>query len=131
MDKIIDTIKKKIAKFIVNRSIKEKKNNYPGSFAHFYRKSFNILVLMPEDEAEFNHCFQVLKFLEQTKKNAYIFIHDFRVSLIPIKYRPHVIEFGVGDTNRLNLASKKLTDKLMQQHYYAVIDLNIGWIIFL
>jgi hypothetical protein len=54
MDKIVDTIKKKIAKFIVNRSVKERKTNYQ-SFAHFYRKSFNILVLMPEDEAEFNH----------------------------------------------------------------------------
>jgi hypothetical protein len=63
--------------------------------------------------------------LEQTKKNAFIFTHDFRVSLIPLKYRPHVIEYGVGDTNRLNLASKKLTDKIMQQHYHAVIDLNI------
>ena len=66
-----------------------------------------------------------LNFLEQTKKNAFIFTHDFRVSLIPLKYRPHVIEYNVGDTNRLNLASKKLTDKLMQQQYHAVIDLNI------
>ena len=106
MDKIVDVVKKKIAEFVVNRSIKERKINYK-SFAHFY-----ILVLMPEDEAEFNHCFQVLKFLEQSKKNAFIFTHDFRVSLIPLKYRPHVIEYNVGDTNRLNLASKKLTDKL-------------------
>lgn len=124
MDKIVNTIKKKIAEFIVNRSVKERKINYQ-SFAQFYKKSFNILVFMPEDEAEFNHCFQVLKFLEQTKKNAFIFTHDFRVSLIPLKYRPHVIEYNVGDTNRLNLASKKLTDKIMQQQYHAVIDLNI------
>jgi hypothetical protein len=124
MDKIVVSIKKKIAEVVVNRSIKQRKINYQ-SFAHFYRKSFNILVLMPEDEAEFNHCFQVLKFLDQTKKNAFIFTHDFRVSLIPIKYRPHVIEYNIGDMNKLNLASKKLIDKLMQQHYHAVIDLNI------
>jgi hypothetical protein len=124
MDKIVNAIKKKIAEFIVNRSVKGRKINYQ-SFAQFYRKSFNILVFMPEDEAEFNHCFQVLKFLEQTKKNAFIFTHDFRVSLIPLKYRPHVIEYNVGDTNRLNLASRKLTDKLMKQQYHAVIDLNI------
>ena len=124
MDKIINIIKKKIAEYIVNKSIKERKINYQ-SFTQFYKKSSNILVFMPEDEAEFNHCFQVLKFLEQTKKNAFIFTNDFRVSLIPLKYRPHVIEYGVGDINRLNLASKKLTDKLMQQNYHAVIDLNI------
>jgi hypothetical protein len=124
MDNIVDSVKKKIAEFIVNRSVKERKIN-SQSFSHFYKKSFNILVLMPEAEAEFNHCFQVLKFLEETKKNAFIFTHDFRVSLIPLKYRPHVIEYNVGDTTRLNLASKKLTDKLMQQKYHAVIDLNI------
>jgi hypothetical protein len=124
MDNIIDTVKKKIAEFIVNKSVRGRKIN-SQSFSHFYRKSFNILVFMPEDEDEFNHCFQVLKFLEETKKNPFIFTHDFRVSLIPLKYRPHVIEFNVGDTNRLNLASKRLTDKLTKQKYHAVIDLNI------
>jgi ADP-heptose:LPS heptosyltransferase len=80
---------------------------------------------MPEDEAEFHQSFPVLKFLEETKKNAYIFTHDFRVSLIPAKYRPRVIEHTVGETNRLNLATHKLIDKIKGQDFQAVIDLNI------
>jgi hypothetical protein len=121
---MIDTVKKKIAELLVNRSIKEMKSDY-SSLADFYKKTFNILVLMPEDEAEFHQSFSVLKFLEETKKNAYIFTHDFRVSLIPTKYRPHVVEHTVGETNRLNLATHKLINKLKEKNFQAVIDLNI------
>jgi len=121
---MIDTVKKKIAELLVNRSIKEIKSDY-SSLSNFYKKIFNILVLMPEDESEFHQSFPVLKFLEESKKNIYIFTHDFRVSLIPAKYRPHVIEHTVGETNRLNLATHKLIDKLKEQNFQAVIDLNI------
>jgi hypothetical protein len=121
---MIDTIKKKIAEILVNRSLKGMKSDY-SSLSNFYKKTFNILVLMPEDEAEFHQSFLVLKFLEETKKNAYIFTHDFRVSLIPSKYRSHVVEHTVSETNRLNLATHKLLDKLKEKNFQAVIDLNI------
>jgi ADP-heptose:LPS heptosyltransferase len=80
---------------------------------------------MPEDETEFHQSFMVLKFLDETKKNSYIFTHDFRVSLIPTKFRPHVIEHTIGETNRLNLATHKLIEKLKEKKFQAVIDLNI------
>ena len=121
---MIDTIKKKLAEILVNRSIKEIKSDY-SSLSNFYKKIFNILVLMPENDAEFHQSFPVLKFMEETKKNAYIFTHDYRVSLIPAKYRPHVIEHSIGETNRLNLATHKLIEKLKSQNFQAVIDLNI------
>lgn len=121
---MIDTLKKKIAEIIVKRAQKLKSAPF-RSLSHFYGKSFNILVLMPEDETEFHSSLQVLKFMDETKKNSFIFTHDYRVSLIPAKYRPHVIEHSIGDTNQLNLASHKLIEKLNQQTYQAIIDLNI------
>ncbi|MEO8399070.1 MAG: hypothetical protein ABI550_04545, partial [Ignavibacteriaceae bacterium] len=82
------------------------------------------LVLMPENESDFHHSIVVLKGLEENKKNATIFTFDFRVSLIPVKYRPHVIEYGIDDLNKINLPSKKIISKLNEYNFQAVIDLN-------
>jgi ADP-heptose:LPS heptosyltransferase len=120
---MIDEIKKRIAKVIINRSLKENTGG-KRSFTNFYKKSFNILIIMPEDEFDFNHSFAVLKYIEESKKNPVILTYDYRVSLIPAKYRPRVIEHTINDMNKLNLPSKRLIEKISEGHYHAAIDLN-------
>lgn len=119
---MIDQIKKKIAQVIINKSFKDIKQGQ--SFTNFYKKSFNIIVVMPEDENDFNHSFSVLKYLEESKKNSVILTYDYRVSLIPAKYRPMVIEHNIDDMNRVNLPSKRLIAKISEMKYDAAIDLN-------
>ncbi len=121
---MINKIKDKLAKFIISKNLKEVKKE-KHSFSGSFKKSFNFLVLMPEDESEFHHCIEVLQFLEDHKKNITIVTHDYRVSLIPAKYRQHVIEFGIEDLNKINLPTKKLVEKLLASNFNAVIDLNI------
>lgn len=120
---MIDRIKKKIADIIISRSFRDVKKE-GQSFTNFYKKAFNIIVIMPEDENDFNHCFPVLKYLEESKKNSVILTYDYRVSLIPAKYRPQVIEHNIDDMNRLNLPTKKLIAKISEMRYDAAMDLN-------
>lgn len=120
---MIDEIKKKIAQVIIDKSFKHKPKE-EQSFANFYKRSFNIIIIMPEDEHDFNHSFAVLKYLEETKKNSVILTYEYRVSLIPAKYRPHVISHNIDDMTKLNLPSKRLITRISESRYDAAIDLN-------
>jgi len=120
---MIEVIKKKIAQLVINRTFKNVHNG-EQSFANFYKRSFNIMVVMPEDEHDFNHSFAVLKYLEESKKNPVLLTYDYRVSLIPVKYKTRVIEHNINDINRLNLPTKKFIHRISEIKYDAAIDLN-------
>lgn len=120
---MIEAIKDKIAGLVVNSKLKsadfERK-----SFSEFFKKSFSFFVIMPEDESDFHSSIEVLHGLVESKKNPTIFTYDYRVSLIPSRFRPNIIEHEISDKNRLNLPSKKLLDKLNNLNFQVVIDLN-------
>ncbi len=120
---MIDKIKEKIARFIVHRELKGKKRER-RSFGDFFNKSFNYFVLMPEDETDFKKSMAVLEFFKEHKKMSTIFTFDYRVNTIPSKYIDHIIDHGIGDLNKLNLPSQKLTEKIKENRYDVVIDLN-------
>lgn len=120
---IIDNLKNIISTGLINKELK-KKNNEIKSFTGTLRKSFSIFVIMPQNEADFNHCFDVLKFLEQNKKHLTIFMNDFKVSLLPQSLKSKALPFNISDINKVNLPSKALVQKIQATKYNAVIDLN-------
>ncbi len=120
---MIDIIKQKIAKVFVRWQLKDQIYN-TRSFTDFFKKSFSFLVLMPENESDFHHSFIALKGLDEERKKATIFTYDYRVSLIPLKYRPQVIEHGISDINNIDLPSQKLISKLKDYNFQVVLDLN-------
>ncbi|HKI79707.1 MAG TPA: hypothetical protein VKA26_14295 [Ignavibacteriaceae bacterium] len=122
---MIKYFKEKIANFIVNRKLKKKDTNHQ-SFSKIFQRAFNILVIMPENEEDFNQSMEVLKFLDEQGKHITVFSYDFRRSLIDQKYRPATIEYGLIDVSKLKLPSKKLVNKLSDKSFDAVIDLNRG-----
>ena len=120
---MIDTLKQKISNAVVQWQLKDRRYS-PRSFEGFFRKSFAFLVLMPKNESDFHHALKVLEGLSEAKKKATIFTYDFKVSLIPMKFRPQVIDHGVSDVNSINLPSKKLVSKLSDYNFQVVLDLN-------
>jgi ADP-heptose:LPS heptosyltransferase len=120
---MIDRIKEKIARFIIKKELKGRKRER-RSFGDFFNKSFNYFVIMPENENDFKHSMAVLEFLKQYKKISTIFTFDFRVNMIPIRYRDHLIDHGIGDLNKLNLPSRRLVERIKENKYDVVIDLN-------
>ncbi len=120
---MINTIKQKISNAVVQWQLKDHKYS-TRSFEGFFRKSFAFLVLMPKNESDFHHALKVLEGLAEAKKKATIFTYDFKVSLIPMKFRPQVIDHGVNDVNSINLPSKRLVSKLSDYDFQVVLDLN-------
>ena len=120
---MLDLLKDKIAHTVVDWKLKDKQNK-DQTFTEFFKRAFNFLVLMPQDDADFAHSMQVLYFLEDNKKHAAALTYDFRVSLMPLRFRTMVIEHTFADSNVLKLPSSKIISKLDGMMFQVVLDLN-------
>ena len=120
---MLDLIKDKIAHTVVDWKLKDRQNK-DQTFTEFIKRAFNFLVLMPQDDADFAHSIQVLYFLEDSKKHPSVLTYDFRVSLMPLRFRTSVIEHTLADSNVLKLPSSKIISKLNEMMFQVVLDLN-------
>ncbi len=120
---MINSIKLKIAYFIVKKKLKHKESE-KQSFKDLLKNSYRFLILMPENKIHFNQASEVLKFFEALNKDITVFTNDFRVNLLPIKYRNQSINYGIEDISKLKLPSKTLEGKLKELDFNMVLDLN-------
>lgn len=126
---MFDIIKEKTAAFLLKKKLKNRQID-EQSFSTAFKKSFAFLVLMPENERDFRASFSLLEFFEHNGKNLTILTRDYRISLLPAKFRNKAIEFGINDLNKFDLPSHKLLQKLDSMRFDAVVDLNRENIIF-
>lgn len=120
---MIEFLKGKTAKFLVNQKLRHSKSE-EISFTTAFRRSFSFLVVLPDDEKDFHAAISVLRFLDDHKKSFQVLTRDYRVSLLPQIYRTRVIEVGISELTKLDLPNHKLTEKLENMRYDAVLDLN-------
>lgn len=120
---MLNFIKKNIADVVVGKSLKNKQTE-SVAFKDIVKNSYRFLILMPENESHFHHSFSVLNFFDSLKKDFSVFTHDFRVSLLPIKFRRYAINYGMDDISKLNLPSHNLRNKLSDMEFSMVLDLN-------
>ncbi len=104
---------------------KLKKSNFSNkSFSSAFKNSNSILVLMPEDDKDFQYAIDILVFLEKLKKDYSILTFDYRVSLLPVRFRKKAIGHGMKDINKIELPSRRLTSNLTKKKYDVLLDLN-------
>jgi hypothetical protein len=120
---MIELIKDKIAGVIVSGKLKSHENTLQ-SFDNIFSKSFTYFIVMPEDESDFNHSFEVLNFLDSNRKTPIAFTFEYKVSLLPQKFRARAIGYNLADVSRLKLPSASLIKKLNAMNYNVVLDLN-------
>ena len=120
---MIELLKENISRFLISRKLKNHVLN-EQDFSEALKRSGAFLILMPEDEKDFRASYVVLEHLEQLNKSIKILTRDYRISLMPAKFRNKAMEFGVGDLNRLDLPGHKLIAKLSDMRFDGVIDLN-------
>ncbi|HCY75247.1 MAG TPA: hypothetical protein DHV28_04955 [Ignavibacteriales bacterium] len=120
---MIELIKDNISRFLISRQLKNLVLN-EQDFSETLRRSGSFLILMPEDEKDFRASYVVLDHLEHLNKSIKIITRDYRISLLPAKFRSKATEFGIADLNRLDLPSAKFIKKLSDMKFDGVIDLN-------
>lgn len=120
---MIDLIKEKTAEYLISRKLKNNVRN-ELSFSAALRRSGTFLILMPEDEKDFRASFVVLEYLEEINKTIKVLTKDYRISLLPAKFRSKSVEINFADVNKLNLPNHKLIHKLQEMKFDGIIDLN-------
>jgi hypothetical protein len=120
---MIDLIKQKTARYLISKKLKNVLLS-EQSFSTALKRSGSFLILMPEDEKDFRTCFFVLDYLEQINKAIKVLTKDYRISLLPAKFRNKAIEINISDVNKLDLPNHKLMNKLAELKFDGVIDLN-------
>ncbi|MDP2365735.1 MAG: hypothetical protein Q8M94_18450 [Ignavibacteria bacterium] len=121
---MIELLKENISRFLIARKLKSFVLN-EQDFSEALKRSGSFLILMPEDEKDFRASYVVIEHLEHLNKSIKILTRDYRISLLPAKFRNKAMEFGVADLNKLDLPNHKLTVKLSEMRFDGVIDLNI------
>ena len=116
-------LKQKVANLVIRKRFKKQQFNNQ-SFTSAFENAKTFLVLMPESEDEFQYAFNILKHLESKKKDFFILTYDYRVSVLPFKYRGKAISHGIRDKNKIDLPSRKLLSNLKKKNFDAVLDLN-------
>ncbi|MBK7631552.1 MAG: hypothetical protein IPJ23_12790 [Ignavibacteriales bacterium] len=120
---MIEAIKENISRILISRKLKNIVLN-EQDFSEALKRSGSFLILMPEDEMDFRACYIVLEYLEHLNKSIKILTRDYRISLLPAKFRNKAMEFGISDLNKLDLPSHKLVEKLSEMRFDGVMDLN-------
>lgn len=120
---MIELLKEKLTRFIVSNKLKNRVLS-EQSFSAALKRSGTFLILMPEDEKDFRTCYNVLEYLEHSNKSIKILTRDYRISLLPAKFRNKTMEIGISDLNKLDLPGHKLINKLSEMRFDGVIDLN-------
>jgi predicted Zn-ribbon and HTH transcriptional regulator len=121
---MIDKIKENISRVLISRKLKNIVLN-EQDFSETLKRAGSFLILMPEYEKDFRASFIVLDHLDHLNKSLKILTRDYRISLMPAKFRNRAIEFGIADLNKLNLPGNKLIEKLSEMKFDGVMDLNI------
>jgi hypothetical protein len=120
---MIGQLKEKIASLLVKNRLKDFEIT-EHNFRDFFRRSFDFFVTMPENDSDFNHALQILNYLDENRKSVTVFTHDYKVNLLPTKFRQKAIGYTIDDVNKLNLPSKRISDQLERLRFQTVIDLN-------
>ncbi len=119
----MNKVKQKAAEIFVN--LKLKKGEFDNqSFSSAFMNSGSFLILMPDDDKDFQYAVNILDYLEELKKDFSILTFDYRVSLLPLRFREKALGHGRKDINKIELPSKRLTSNLTKKKYDALLDLN-------
>ena len=95
------------------------------SFGKLIRESEDILLILPDGDAEFRNSLEAVYMFTEMKKNVTLLLRDFRVSLVKRKSGVEFIDYGIKDFTKLYLPTKTMLDKILERKYDIVIDLNL------
>ena len=120
---MLEFLKEKIAGKVIRKHLKDQSFE-PHTFTAFFKSSYSFFITMPEDDRDFTYSLSVLNFLAENKKSAMILSRDFKVSLLPQKFKARAIEYSEKDITKWKLPARKLIEKVSEMPYNALIDLN-------
>ena len=124
---MIEKIKLLVGRYILHKKLKK---NEQIIFNKFFTNADDYFIILPEDDESFKYSFVIIKYLFEHKKNITLFVVDYRKSLILDSAKYHVVTFENENKNIVNLPKQELLEKIEQNQYDLLIDLNRNYNIF-
>ncbi|MFH0736038.1 MAG: hypothetical protein V1773_16410 [bacterium] len=118
---MIEKIKLLIGRYILHKKLKK---NEQIIFNKFFTNADDYFIILPEDDESFKHSFVIIKYLFEHKKNITLFVIDYRKSLILDSKKYHIVTFENENKNIFNLPKQEILEKIEQNQYDLLIDLN-------
>lgn len=94
------------------------------SFNDFIEKSSNYLIILPLNDSDFNNSFDVAKYFRIHKKEVTLFLPEHKVNTINISSHYKYISYSFDDITKFGLPSKNFIQKLSEQNFDVLIDLE-------
>ena len=103
----------------------KKKTVEQSNFNNFIKNSNNILLILPDDKANWDFLIQIFDFLLKSEKQLFLFLPENQFSSMPMKQKVQSLTYNDNDVSRLNLPRRSLSRKLKYHSFDVIIDLNI------
>jgi hypothetical protein len=120
---MFEFLMEKIAEKVVDKQLAHQSFEQ-NTFTGFLQNSYTFFVAMPEEDRDFTYSLSVLNFLAELKKSSMVLARDFKISLLPQKFKSRIIEYSERDITKWKLPSKRLLEKLNEVQFNVSIDLN-------
>ncbi len=120
---MLENLKLKLARFIVRKKYL-RKDLEPVVFNNVISQAIYFLVILPGSEKEFQHSFELLRFLIIHRKSVTLFLPEHKYSLIPEREKYKIVAYNPLQKTKLNLPNPALENSLHNKTFDVVIDLN-------
>lgn len=120
---MLEEFKRKCAHFYIKRNLLKKE--IPSiSFNKIVSTSQEVFIIMPENDADFSNCFDILRYFQIHKKNITLFVSESRYNSIPEKEKFSFVSFHLDQITWFFLPNSNLKHRIAGKSFDLVIDLN-------
>lgn len=120
---MFEKLKRKYAHFVVRRKYLHN-DIQPISFNHVLSNALDFFIIMPQEDKDFYHSLNILKYFQLHKKVITLFVPEYKYNLIPEKEKYKFISYHPKQITRINLPDKTLVGRLKDKQYDVVLDMN-------
>jgi hypothetical protein len=120
---MIEKLKKIVALYLLKKKYLKRIDNNTNK-KNFFRNSDSFLIILPENDEDYNNSLDIAKYLAIHKKNVSLLLPDYKYSLVDRNLNYNLITYGLNSKTRMNLPAKSLTGRLENKKYDVIMDLN-------
>ncbi|HPN39268.1 MAG TPA: hypothetical protein PL041_12775 [Melioribacteraceae bacterium] len=124
---MINWIRLNIGRYFLHKKLKV---NEKLTFNKFFSNSYDLFIIMPENDDNFKQAIKVVEFLKESKKNITLFLIDYQYNLFADNKLYELIYYQKDDKNWFNLPKLSILQKVNEHNYDIAINLSLDDTVF-
>jgi hypothetical protein len=121
---MLEKLKERVGTFLLIRQLK-RNVTVEINFNNFISSSNSILVICPEEPADFQFASEIGSYLLSIGKSVTVFLPEYKLNVLSIKNKVKSLTYGSNDISWLGLPAKEFRRNLETFACDVAIDLNL------